>query len=123
MIKRLIIFSLLAVVVFACAKVAVTGRQQLSLVSNAEIIPMANQQYDSVVRTANLSKNQQQVGMVKSVGARIQRAVEQYMANNNASSELEGFDWEFNLIEDPKTVNAWCMPGGKVAFYTGIMPI
>jgi predicted Zn-dependent protease len=108
---------------YACAKVAVTGRQQLSLVSNAEIIPMADQQYDSVVRTAKLSTNQQQTAMVKSVGSRIQRAVERYMAENNASAELEGFQWEFNLIDDPKTVNAWCMPGGKVAFYTGIMPI
>ncbi len=123
MIKRFIVFSLLGLLVYACAKVAVTGRQQLSLVSNAEIIPMANQQYDSVVKTANLSKNQQQVAMVKSVGSRIQRAVEQYMAEHNASSELQGFQWEYNLIEDPKTVNAWCMPGGKVAFYTGIMPI
>ena len=123
MIKRVIIFSLLGLLLYACAKVAVTGRQQLSLVSNSEIIPVANLQYDSVVRTANLSKNQQQTAMVKNVGARIQKAVEQYMAENNASSELQGFRWEFNLIEDPKTVNAWCMPGGKVAFYTGIMPI
>jgi predicted Zn-dependent protease len=123
MIKRVIIFSLIGFVVFACAKVAVTGRQQLSLVSNAEIIPMADQQYDSVVQTAKLSSNQQQTAMVKNVGARIQRAVEQYMAQNNASAELEGFKWEFNLIDDPKMVNAWCMPGGKVAFYTGIMPI
>jgi predicted Zn-dependent protease len=123
MIKRVIIFSLIGLMLYACAKVAVTGRQQLSLVSNAEIIPMANQQYDSVVQTANLSRNQQQTAMVKNVGSRIQRAVEQYMAQNNASSELQGFQWEFNLIEDAKMVNAWCMPGGKVAFYTGIMPI
>jgi predicted Zn-dependent protease len=123
MIKRVLIFSLLGLLLYACARVAVTGRQQLSLVSNADIIPMANQQYDSIVRTANLSRNQQQTAMVKNVGARIQRAVEQYMAQNNASSELAGFQWEFNLIEDPKTVNAWCMPGGKVAFYSGIMPI
>ncbi len=123
MIKRVFIFSLLALMLYACSKVAVTGRQQLSLVSNNDIIPMANQQYDSVVRSANLSKNQQQTAMVKNVGSKIQRAVEQYMAQNNATSELQGFQWEFNLIEDPKTVNAWCMPGGKVAFYTGIMPI
>lgn len=123
MIKRVIIFSLFGLVVFACARVAVTGRQQLSLVSNAEIIPMANQQYDSVVRTARLSTNQQQTAMVKNAGRRIQRAVEQYMAQNKASAELEGFQWEFNLLDDPKMVNAWCMPGGKVAFYTGIMPI
>jgi predicted Zn-dependent protease len=123
MIKRLIIFSFLGLLLYACAKVAVTGRQQLSLVSNADIIPMANQQYDSVIKHARLSNNQQQTAMVKNVGAKIQRAVGQYMAENNASSELEGFQWEFNLIDDPKTVNAWCMPGGKVAFYTGIMPI
>jgi predicted Zn-dependent protease len=123
MFKRIILFSLLGLFLYACAKVAVTGRQQLSLVSNAEIIPMANQQYDSVVGTAKLSTNQQQTAMVKGVGSRIQKAVERYMAENNASAELEGFQWEFNLIDDPKTVNAWCMPGGKVAFYTGIMPI
>src|SRR5687768_14759053 len=123
MIKRLLIFSLLGLLLYACARVAVTGRQQLSLVSNADIMPMANQQYDSIVRTANLPRNQQPTAMVKNVGARIQRAVEQYMAENNASSELAGFQWEFNLIDDPKTVNAWCMPGGKVAFYSGIMPI
>lgn len=123
MIKRVIIFSFMGWLLFACAKVAVTGRQQLSLVSNSEIIPMADQQYDSVVGTAKLSNNQQQAAMVKNVGARIQRAVERYMAQNNASAELEGFQWEFNLIDDPNMVNAWCMPGGKVAFYTGIMPI
>lgn len=121
--KRLIVFSLLGLLIYACTRVAVTGRQQLSLVPNAEIIPMANQQYDSVVQTAKLSTNQQQTAMIKNVGSRIQRAVERYMAENNASEELAGFQWEFNLIDDPKTVNAWCMPGGKVAFYTGIMPI
>lgn len=84
---------------------------------------MAITQYDSVLKTARLSNNQEQVALVKNVGRRIQKAVEQYMAENNASSELEGFEWEFNLIDDPQTVNAWCMPGGKVAFYTGIMPI
>lgn len=123
MIKRILIFSLFGVFLYACAQVAVTGRQQLSLVSNGEIIPMAEQQYDSVVRTANLSRDARQTAMVKDVGNKIKNAVELYMAQNNASAELEGFDWEFNLIDDPKMVNAWCMPGGKVAFYTGIMPI
>lgn len=121
--KRVIIFSLFGLLLYACTRVAVTGRQQLSLVSNSEIIPMAIEQYDSVIRTADLSNNQQQTAMVKRVGARIQRAVEQYMAEHNASDQLAGFEWEFNLIDDPKTVNAWCMPGGKVAFYSGIMPI
>ncbi|MGC3946969.1 MAG: M48 family metallopeptidase [Chryseolinea sp.] len=123
MLKKLLLSLSVALVVFACAKVAVTGRSQLSLVSNAEIIPVANQQYDSVVRTGPLSKNREQTEMVKRVGLKIEKAVEEYMAQKNLSSELQGFKWEFNLIDDPKTVNAWCMPGGKVAFYTGIMPI
>jgi predicted Zn-dependent protease len=123
MFKKVIILFLSATVLYSCAKVPVTGRQQLSLVSNAEIIPMANQQYREVIAKGPLSKDQQQTAMVKTVGGRIQKAVEKFMAEKGWSSELQGFEWEFNLIDDPKMVNAWCMPGGKVAFYTGIMPI
>lgn len=123
MFKKVLIVLIVGLIVSACASVAVTGRKQLSLVSNSEIIPMANQQYADVLKKGPLSTNQEQVQMVKRVGIRIQKAVEQYMAEKGLSSELGGFAWEFNLIDDPKTVNAWCMPGGKVAFYTGIMPI
>ncbi|MBL7856563.1 MAG: M48 family metallopeptidase [Cyclobacteriaceae bacterium] len=123
MLKNAIVFSALLLILYACATVAVTDRKQLSLVSNAEIIPMASQQYQQVLKDAKMSTNQEQTAMVKKVGARIEKAVEKYMADKGASSELNGFAWEFNLIDDPKTVNAWCMPGGKVAFYTGIMPI
>jgi predicted Zn-dependent protease len=108
--------------VYACATVPVTGRNQLSLISNAEIIPMANQQYAEVIRKGPLSRNAEQTAMIKRVGVNIQRAVEQYMADKNLSNQLNGFAWEFNLIDEP-TVNAWCMPGGKVAFYTGILPV
>lgn len=120
---KLLVCLLISLSIYACTSVAVTGRKQLSLVSNSEIIPMADQQYREVIQKGPLSNNQEQVQMVKRVGARIQKAVEEYMANKGLSSELAGFEWEFNLIDDPKTVNAWCMPGGKVAFYTAIMPI
>jgi predicted Zn-dependent protease len=123
MIRYAVVFSILGLFIYGCSTVAVTGRKQLNLVSNAEIIPVVNHQYDSIVRNSKLSSNAEQTAMVKNVGARIEKAVERYMSEHNASSELEGFKWEFNLIDDPKTVNAWCMPGGKVAFYTGIMPI
>jgi len=108
--------------IYACTTVPVTGRSQLSLISNAEIIPMANQQYDQVIKTGPLSKNAEQTAMIRRVGVNIQKAVEQYMAEKNLSAQLNGFAWEFNLIDEP-TVNAWCMPGGKVAFYTGILPV
>jgi predicted Zn-dependent protease len=123
MLKNTLILMIVGCLFYTCSNVPVTGRQQLNLVSNAEIIPMVNQQYDSIVRNSKLSSDRTQTAMVKDVGARIEKAVERYMAQNNLSSQLEGFQWEFNLIDDPKTVNAWCMPGGKVAFYTGIMPI
>lgn len=123
MVKQAILISLTGLILWACATVAVTGRKQLSLVSNAELIPLAADQYRQVLKEGKLSNNQEQAELIRKVGLRIQKAVETYMAQTNQSSQLEGFQWEFNLLEDDNTVNAWCMPGGKVAFYTGIMPI
>lgn len=123
MLKNTFILAGILLFLYACSSVAVTGRKQLNLVSNSEIIPMATAQYKEVIATGPISTNQEQTQMVKRVGGKIQKAVEKYMGDKGLSSELAGFQWEFNLIDDPKTVNAWCMPGGKVAFYTGIMPI
>jgi len=123
MLKNVIACISVSLLIYACSSVAVTGRKQLNLVSNSEIIPMATSQYREVIKKGPLSTNQQQTQMIKRVGVKIQKAVEEYMASKGLSSELAGFEWEFNLIDDPETVNAWCMPGGKVAFYTAIMPI
>jgi len=123
MFKKATILILTGLIVYACATVPITGRRQLAMVSNAEILPLADQQYEQVLDTSRISTNRQYVTTVRTVGTKIQKAVEQYMAEKGLSEELAGFEWEFNVIEDPKTVNAWCMPGGKVAFYTGIMPI
>jgi predicted Zn-dependent protease len=122
MIKKLL--TLISLIFIAgCATVPVTGRRQLDLVSSSEINTMSASQYQEVLKKGPLSTNQEQVAMIKRVGAKIQKAVEQYMAEKGASDQLAGFAWEFNLIQDDKTVNAWCMPGGKVAFYTAILPI
>ncbi len=118
-------FFLLLVFVFVsyrCAVVPVTGRKQLSLISNDQILPMSFQSYRVVLDTSKLSKNKGWISMVKRVGHRIKGAVEQYMFEHNLQSYLKGYKWEFNLI-DANIVNAWCMPGGKVVFYTGIMPV
>jgi predicted Zn-dependent protease len=123
MMKKAIILAVGALIIYACATVPVTGRRQLSMVSNSEIIPMANEQYRQVLKESKLSNDQAQIAQVRRVGVRIQKAVETYMSQKGLSSELNGFQWEFNVIDDPKTANAWCMPGGKVAFYTGILPI
>lgn len=123
MMRKLISIVTLASILYACATVPVTGRRQLNLVSNEEIIVESSKEYQKVLATSKLSDNQEQVAMIRRVGSRIQKAVEQYMAQKGASDQLTGFKWEFNLIQDDKTVNAWCMPGGKVAFYTAILPI
>lgn len=120
--RKISFFLIIALLGQSCATVPVTGRKQLSLISNSEILPMSFSNYKSVLDSSKLSTNKNQAEMVKRVGTRIQHAVEQFMAEHNASNQLKGYAWEFNLI-DENIVNAWCMPGGKVVFYTGIMPI
>ncbi|HMQ00031.1 MAG TPA: M48 family metalloprotease, partial [Cyclobacteriaceae bacterium] len=122
MLKKILVLWTIALLVFACAKVPVTGRKQLSLIPNSQLIPMAEEQYREVLSQSKLSTNAEQVALIRNSGVRIQKAVEQYMAEKGLSRELQLFKWEFNLIEE-NTVNAWCMPGGLVAFYTGILPV
>lgn len=113
---------LLALTVYYCSTVPITGRSQLSLISASEMNALSFQQYGDFLKQNKLSANQEQTSMVKRVGVNIQKAVEKYFAQNNLSKELDGYKWEFNLVESPD-VNAWCMPGGKVVVYTGILPI
>ena len=120
--RSTLLFLFVAFIFSECATVAVTGRRQLSLVSNEEIIPLANEQYSQVIAQGPLSNDAEQVALIKKVGTRIQQAVEKYMSDNGLSDQLALFNWEYNLIAED-VANAWCMPGGKVAFYTGIMPI
>jgi len=114
--------GLAGVVLWSCSTVPITGRQQLNLVPDNQIIAMAAAQYDTVLMTSKLSTNKEQTAMVKRCGVRIQKAVESYFQSKGQSKQLAGYEWEFNLIEGDE-VNAWCMPGGKVAFYTGILPV
>lgn len=106
----------------SCSQVAITGRKQLNLVPDLVMNSISFQSYGEFLSQNKLSSNAQQVEMVKDVGLRIQKAVEQYCAENDLSPRLKGYNWEFNLVEDPN-VNAWCMPGGKVVVYTGLLPI
>lgn len=106
----------------ACNTVPITGRRQLSLVPKSELNAMSFQQYNTLIDEAPLSNNQQEVALLKKVGNNIKNAVQEYMRQNNDLNELEGYEWEFNLIQDDQ-VNAFAMPGGKVVFYTGILPI
>jgi predicted Zn-dependent protease len=112
----------LALALAGCATVPVTGRQQLNIIPASTMLSMSTQEYGDFLKEHPASTDQAATERVRRVGARIQKAVEQYMAQNNLSSRLQGYAWEFTLVES-KEVNAWCMPGGKVVVYTGILPV
>ena len=110
-----------ALALSGCSTVSGTGRRQLSLIPSSVMIGQSAAAYSDVMSKGPLSTNQQQVAQVKRVGQRISNAVTRHLQATGEAHKLEGFTWEFNLIED-STPNAWCMPGGKVMFYTGILP-
>jgi len=110
----------------ACSKNAVTGRSQFKLLSESELQGMANTQYrDFLNQNHNKlvsSSTNRDAEMVKRVGQRITKAVTEYYASIGKSNILDGYNWEYNLVEE-KAANAWCMPGGKIVVYTGLLPI
>lgn len=121
MLKRIFLASSLFVAV-SCSTVPVTGRRQLDVVPDSQMLSMSFTEYDNFLKQNRLSNDAGSTAMVKRVGQRIQQAVQSYMAQNNLSDQISGFQWEFNLVED-NTPNAWCMPGGKVVVYSGILPL
>lgn len=122
--SRRILAALLTglLLIAACATVPLTGRKQLSLIPDSQMNAMSFQQYEQVLAESTLSKDAAATAMIKRVGADIQGAVERYFQQTGQSHLLDGYQWAFNLIQSDQ-VNAWCMPGGKVAFYTGILPV
>jgi len=106
----------------ACSTVPITGRSQLNLIPGSSMLSMSLQQYDQFLKEHKVSTDQQQTATVKRVGAKIRQAVERYFATSGLSQHLSDYKWEFNLVDDPQ-VNAWCMPGGKVVVYSGILPV
>jgi predicted Zn-dependent protease len=107
----------------ACSVVPITGRKQLSLLPESQMISMSLTSYGEFLKTNALSTDKANTEMVKKVGSDIAAAVTKYMADNNLSSQLDGYQWEFNLVKNDTTQNAWCMSGGKVVVYSGILPL
>jgi predicted Zn-dependent protease len=118
------VISLIVVFLFvvSCSTVPITGRKRINIVSDAQILPASFEQYAGFLKEHKISTNKEMTNEVQNVGLRISRSVDKFMRANNMVSEANNYRWEFNLIED-ETVNAWCMPGGKVVFYSGILPI
>ncbi len=105
-----------------CSTNPVTGRKQLMLIPAGEMLSMSYSQYDQFLKENKKSTDKEATAMIQRVGKKIQTAVEQFAQQGGWANRLEGYQWEFNLVESEQ-VNAWCMPGGKVVFYTGILPI
>jgi len=114
-----LIFSLL---IMACSTVPITGRKQLSIIPASQIQSMSFSNYSEFLNSNKVVPSGKDAEMVKRVGHKIQAAVEAYFAQKKMSSALKGYEWEFNLVDDPN-VNALCMPGGKVVVYSGILPL
>lgn len=124
MIRNLCLAVSTSLLVIACSQNTITGRSQFKLMSEAEIQTMAKQQYqqflsENRVVSSGVSKDAE---MVRRVGSRIASAITAYYSREGKGDALSGYQWEFNLV-DAKEVNAWCMPGGKVVVYTGILPV
>lgn len=122
-VRKHLALILISALLAGCALNLVTGRNQLSLVSESELQLMATSQYSAFLAEHKvLSSGNKQAAMVDRVGARISNAITKYYNGQGQQSVIEGYKWEFNTIED-KAANAWCMPGGKVVVYTGLLPI
>ncbi len=120
--NRILILLICLFAFQACKKVPVTGRKQFNVIGDDAINNMADQQYKMVLDQSHILTNTKNAEMVTTVGERIENAVERFMKANGSYDMIKDWQWEYNLIDEP-IANAWCMPGGKVAFYTGILPI
>ncbi len=121
---RILFFSILTIVfVWSCTKVPITGRRQMKLLPDAKLIQLSTQEYAKFIAANTvLPASDTNTIMVKRVGNKIATEIQKYLATTKQAKRLNGFKWEFNLIQS-NTVNAWCMPGGKVVVYTGLLAI
>ena len=122
--KSIFLLAAVPAIIAACSTNAVTGRKQLSLFPESTLEAEAVSQYKSFLSENKVvsSANSKDAEMVKRVGTRLANAITQYYKTQSNPVDLSGYQWEFNLV-DNNQVNAWCMPGGKVVVYTGLLPV
>lgn len=122
---RMLLMAAVAAVLTGCGTtgtVPITGRKQHLLVNDEQVLSLSNQQYQEYMKTARPSVNAANTAMVRRVGQRLASAVVTYLNNNGLGSEVSQYKWEFNLVQD-NNVNAFCMPGGKIVVYEGLLPV
>lgn len=116
------IYILLLLIATSCSSVLLTGRKQFAVIPNSQMFALSADSYSQVLSEIPLSNNVDYIESVKRVGAKINSAVYKYMELNGKQAQLEGFDWQYSVLQSEE-MNAWCMPGGQIAFYEGIMPV
>ena len=120
--KKIIACTVLTVVLLACSTNPFTGKKTLAIVPNSQILPMSFQQYDQFLSENKVVTGTADAAMITRVGQKISTAAERWLNANGYAGYLKDYQWEYKLVQD-EAVNAWCMPGGKIVFYTGILPI
>lgn len=120
--RKSIVLFILTLFLFQCSSVPISGRKRILLYKEDKLLPASFARYKSFMNESRLSVDIEKVTQLKRVGLKVSKSVDAYMRANGLSQLADKFEWEFNLVEDP-TVNAWCLPGGKIVFYSGIMPI
>ena len=122
---KVLILAVISAVLVSCGTtntVPITGRQQSLMVSDGDILSLSTQQYQEFMKSAKLSTNAANTAMVKRVGQNLANAVTSYLKAAGLSNDLQYYNWQFNLVQDQQ-VNAWCMPGGLICVYEGILPV
>ncbi|WP_028904346.1 MULTISPECIES: M48 family metallopeptidase [unclassified Prevotella] len=122
---RFLLMSMVAALLVSCGTtntVPLTGRKQKLMVSDGEMLSLSTQQYQEFMKTAKLSTDATKTAMVKRVGQNLANAVVSYLKANGLENDVQNYNWTFNLVAD-KQANAWCMPGGLIVVYEGLLPI
>lgn len=124
-IRKIILYAITSLLLVSCgttSTVPITGRKHTLLVNDAEVLSLSKQQYSEVIQKSTLSSDATKTAMVKRVGEKLAKAVESFLKENGATNDLQFYEWEFNLVKS-NDVNAFCMPGGKIVVYEGILPV
>lgn len=121
---KFLLMTVVTAILVSCGTtrtVPITGRKQNLLVTDEQVLSLSNKEYASFMQSATLSSDATNTAMVKRVGQRLASAVQTYLTNNGMAAEVQNFSWEFNLVKNNEA-NAFCMPGGKIVVYEGLLP-
>lgn len=120
--KKNSLYLLIFLLIYSCSTVPITERKRVNIVDDSQILPASFAQYETFLKENKLSKDIATTEEIREIGIKIAKSVDRFMRSNGMTEEANNYKWEFNLVDNDE-MNAWCLPGGKVVFYTGILPV